>query len=324
VKIVAWNLKNLGSSKLRNLFNPVITAAGLGNDVGDYIVGVVMGRAVWNNVVSAALPDLFVVVELVSGGTAKGTAASGTALPTLAWIVGAMNAEANAGFVAPNTNANYQYASVPCQVIGHHETVGIVYNTRALTYVNSGVVRDDVNNRYFLPRTLFRAEFTDVAAGTNLNVVGLHAPKPSGTAPNKYRDGIQYANGLTRSTVLDVANQMLPIDTFVMGDFNCDPTYTYGNPAVAFAMAGYATTLAPVTYSSMRGTIAATNPQPTNYLSDAFDNLLHAFSNGVPVGGAATSVPDLIGGAPLYPGSLLMLFNNYWRVSDHLPVVFEY
>jgi len=332
MKIVSWNLKNVGNNKLANTFNPAITVAGLGNNVGDYIMNVVMSRPVWNNILSAALPDVFVIVELKSGGSTKGVAANGTAIPTLATLVAGMNAVANAGLVPPNTNPNYQYAAVLPLVIGYHETVGVIYNTRSLNYVNSGILRDNVNNVNFLPRAPFWAEFTD-DGGTTYDLVGLHAPPPGGAPPNFYKPGIQYANVLTRSTQLDLANQMMPENTFVMGDFNCDPTYTYGNPAVGFAMAGYATSLAAVTLSSMRAAVVNGNPQPSNYLKDAYDNLMHAFPNGAPVGGVTERVPDLIGNArnvnvapvqPMYPGNVVMLLNNYWVVSDHLPVIFEF
>ncbi len=336
MRIIAWNLKNIGFGKLGNTFSPAITAAGLGNNVGDYILKVVMGQAVWNNILPAAFPDIFVMVELKSGGSLKGAAANGTAIPCLAAMVANMNMVANAG-LGGGINPNFQYQAVVPQVIGWHETVGVIYNHQALNLTNSGVLRDNVNAVNFLPRAPFWAEFTYGGGANTLNVVGIHAPPPGGGGVRYYRNPIRYANNLTRSNQLDLANLMVPEDTFVMGDFNTDPTNTYGAaPGIAFAMPGYATTLPAMTLTSMRRRIVAANPTPTDYLSDAFDNVMHAFPNGAPGGGVVEMVPDLIQfarnmnpvppGPPvaMYPGNRVMLLNNYWKVSDHLPVVFQF
>lgn len=323
MKMIFWNLRNVGSTKLGKTFSPAVVASGVGNNVGEYIVRLVMGMAPWAGINPGGPADVFVVIELKSGGHVKGRAANGTAIPTLAALVNAMNAVANAGLVPPNTNPNFQYDAVPPLVVGRHETVGVIYNVRRLQLTHSGILRDDVNNRNILPRAPFRARVVD---GGNVpgNIVGIHAPPPKGGAPNTYRPGIQFANSLTNSNQLAVQNQMNPEATFVGGDFNCDPTNTYGAPAVAFNMAGYATSLAANTLSSVRRGVNNNLAPPANYLSGAYDNVMHAFPGGAP-GGLAEAVFDLIGSnAALYPGSVRMLLNNYNKVSDHMPVALRF
>jgi hypothetical protein len=324
MKVISWNLRNIGQTKLGNPFTAAVAGKGLGNNVRDYIINLVMGNAVWNNIATGNPADVFVVIELKSGGHNKGNAAFGTAGPTLASILGAMN------LVVANTVAlqgQYAYAAVPPLIVGYHEAVGIIYNTHRLNFGGAAVLRD-VNNRYINPRTPFAALFNIIGTATNLTVVGIHAPPPSGGAAVRYRPPINWLN--LAATVPSLPNTW----QFVSGDYNCDPTSTYTNgfgAVVGWAFANYGTHIPANTLSSVRQKVANANPAPANYLSDAYDNLLFNFNPGVPV---HQSVLDLIGnardfsggGAPvaMYPGSLVALLNNYNKVSDHMPTVLEF
>ena len=83
MKIVSWNLRNIGNTKLTNTFTQKYLGFGLGNDVADYVAGLVMGSDRWNAVpnLSTNPADIFVVIELKTGGKKKGGAVSGTCIP---------------------------------------------------------------------------------------------------------------------------------------------------------------------------------------------------------------------------------------------------
>lgn len=322
MKIISWNLRNIGQTKLGNTFTPTIAGRGLGNNVLEYMMNVVMGMPVWTNICSPNPADIFVIIELKTGGNAKGGNANGTSIPTLAAVVGAMNTVATLRGQA----ATHQYNAVVPLITGYHETVGVVYNTRLLTFT-AAAVRRDVNNRYINPRTPFSAAFTVTATGAQVIVTGLHAPPPSGGAALRYRPPINYANSVATVPSLPLQNQL------VMGDYNCNPASTYTNGfgvVVGWNWAGYGTLIPNGTLSSVRLKVANANPAPANYLSDAYDNLLFNFVAGPPV---VTQVLDTIGNArdmttvpptAMYPGNLVALLNNYNRVSDHLPIYMEF
>jgi hypothetical protein len=322
MKIISWNLRNLSQGKLNNALTPAVSGRGLGNTVLDYMMKVVMGMPTWSNLTTANPADLFIVIELRCGGHNKSQPAGGGAVPTLAAIVGAMNANVGLRGLA----ATYQYAAVAPLVVGRHESVGIVFNTRVLTWTASAV-RRDVNGRYVNPRSPFSAGFTVNATGAQIVVTGLHAPPPSGGAAVRYRKPILYANAVGTVPQLGVANQM------VMGDFNCNPASTftngYGVP-VGWNWPGYGTLIPNGTLSSVRRKVAGGQAPPANYLSDSYDNLLFNFHVG---GGAVQGVLDTIGQArdttqvppvPMYPANLPTLLFNYNKVSDHLPLVLEF
>lgn len=121
MKIVSSNLKNIGQRKLAKQMNAIVAIAGYGNNVLDFMMNVVMGRNIWNGTnLSAAPADLFLMVELKSGGKNKGAAVSGTAVPCMANLLNAMN------FIAQNIPAlvgNYAYAQAPGMLTGRHESV---------------------------------------------------------------------------------------------------------------------------------------------------------------------------------------------------------
>lgn len=348
MKIISWNLKNVGQTKLGKAFTPTMANFGLGNTVLDYIMNVVMGSTIWNNIASTHPADIFVVIELKSGGNnkSKGHPAFGTAHPTMQLIVGAMNnIVANTPVLQPNYF--YRYVSPPVNVAGNnqytnpmitgrHETVGVVYNSLRLTPTNSAVFRDH-NNQFLNPRTPFGVQFNIVNTTDSLTIIGIHAPPTSGGAAVRYKKPIDFMR--RAATIPAFANTA--IKQFIMGDYNCDPasTYTGANGVVGWNIPGYGTLIANGTLSSVRRRVNNGNVPPANYLSEAYDNLMYNFNAG---GGAVERVLDTIANAryfgapphppppnppppaPLYPGNLVALLNNYNKVSDHLPIMLEF
>lgn len=317
MKIISWNLKNLGQNKLNNAFTPTFRAYGLGNNVSEYILSVVLGTNRWTNIASANAADVFVIIELKTGGSSKNQPANGTAIPTLNALVGAMNVVMNA-----NPNVHYSYAAP--LIVGRHESVGVIYNDRVFNNPQSLVLRDN-NNLYINPRSPIRVTLTYVANPMNvLHVIGIHAPPVKGGANIRYRPPIQF---LRRAATVP---QLAVNGSLVMGDFNCAPNSTYnaGMGNVGWNFVGYQTLIPNGTLSSVRNKVVNTLPQPQNYLNEPYDNIL---ANNMPMG-AVESVMDTIGNArnfsvnppaPLYPGNLVTTLNNYNRVSDHLPLRLE-
>jgi hypothetical protein len=333
MKIVSWNLRNIGQTKLANAFSPAFNAFGLGNNVLDYMVGLVMGRPRWNAVagLSTNPADIFVVIELKTGGTGKGQGISGTCLPTLNGIRTAMNTMV--GQIYPgNPNPPYVYNYIVPQIVGYHETVGILYNTQRLNVLSAQAFRDHATQKWINPRTPYGALFQVIGSPDSFQVVGIHAPPPKGGAGVKYRPPIEYCVKLPGIAPAGMAN------TFIMGDFNCNPASFYvknipGGTQNVFPFAGlpaYATLIPNGTLSSVRTKLANGMPPPSNYLSDAYDNII--YNAALPVGGQELVV-DLIGQArnmnflgfpPLVATNPVALINAYNKVSDHMPVVIEW
>jgi hypothetical protein len=321
MKIISWNLKNIGATKLGNAMNPAVALAGYGNTVGDFILNVVMANALWNGVNTAFPVDIFLIIELKCGGHNKSTVAAGTCTPTLTALVNAMNVVA-AG-LAPALN--YHYTAVAPLVVGYHECVGVIYNDQALTH-NASVVLRDNNLRYINPRSPFLANFTVGGGPAQLNVVGIHAPPPGGAAAIRFSKPIGFCNRLPQIPTLMLA----PPNQFVIGgDFNCEQanTWTVGgyarhpffNPSV-FAppntdLVGYATNLPAGTLTSVRNKVDNSQVGPARYLNGAYDNILYQ-TGAPPIGEYAI---DLIGNLVAGVG-LVAKLNNYLRVSDHMPV----
>lgn len=314
MKIISWNLKNLGSTKLNNKLTTTFQNYGLGNTVLDYMIGVVMGNPIWNNVNTPTPADIFVIIELKSGGYNKGKDAFGTARPTLATVVNAMNTYAT-GF---KISANYHYDAVPPLIVGYHETVGIIFNTKQLTFdgtqaVNNQVLRDN-NNRLINPRTPYSVRLKSVQGGANLQVIGIHAPPPKGADSVKYRPPIQYANKVA------TVPQLTQADTLIMGDYNCSPNSVFnsgfGNTGWQFN--GYNTLIPDGTLTSVRRKLGPNN----EYLSGPYDNLLKNFSNST----MKQLVLDTIGNArnfstnPVGTTNPSVVLSNFNKVSDHLAI----
>ncbi len=338
MRIVAWNLKNIGQTKLSNTFSALIGQSRLGNCVLDYMMKVVMADAAWTPYVSDPA-DVFLIVELKSGGKTKGAPATGTAIPTLTTILAAMNKVAQ----ARKLTGTYAYAGIDPLVIGYHECVGIVYNTKRLTYApNSAAVLRDATG-YVGPRAPFYAAFT-TANNNRLAVVGIHAPPPSGSQQAKFRLPVLYTQRLAEVPELNQAAMNAQQEPLCIGgDFNCDRRSSFtlyvkkkATQVTAFSDLvtnyQYSTQLANGTLSSMRRTLGTVKPPVnTNYLSGAYDNI---FAKALGLQNPPTQrVLDLIGNArdttpqpatALYPARVAALFNAYWVVSDHMPVEMTY
>lgn len=320
MKIISWNLKNIGTNKLPKEFAAVYSAYGLGGSCLDFITKVVTGDTAWDNIQSDNPADVFVIIELKSGGNIQGLAGTSSCLVVLPRIVNAMNTIVAAGADA----ANYSYAAVPPLITGYHETVGIIYNTKALTLKSKSVPPNSTTNKGITPRGPFFANFElTSAAGGSISISGIHAPPPQGSGRLKYRKPIDFNRLLVNTGIGNGTS-------FILGDFNCNPGSFYpgagaGTQVKPFTnLNGFRTNIADGTLSSVRMKLAPANPPPANYLSDSFDNILFNMA------AVATpeSVMDLIGNARNMNGAaatdLNTVFTAYKVLSDHLPVIIEY
>jgi hypothetical protein len=336
MKIVGWNLLNVGNTKLGKPLTAGFAAFGLGGNILDYIVKLAMFDDAWDNLNLTDSPaDVFVVIELKTGGSLKGGAVSGTCLPTLNTIVNAMNVWA----VANGLGATHQYAFATPLITGYHESVGVIYNTHVFNAAPATqTLRDNVGNN-INPRTPFMASLVETATGKVFEIVGIHAtPKGGGGVNLVYKPPIDFIRKLGLVTELDPTLPMVQPDYFIMGDFNCNPASTYTN-GLGVVVTGfgqltawhYATNIPNGTLSSLRTGVNNAFAPPANYLSDAYDNLMYNFD--VPPGPIDEMVLNLIANArnmnavgtpAVYPGNLVALLNNNRKVSDHLPFAIEF
>jgi endonuclease/exonuclease/phosphatase family metal-dependent hydrolase len=317
LKIIFWNIKFLGSTKLWYLTNPVAQAAGLGNDFEDYIVKVVTGDAVWAAATTQVPADIFVIIELKAGGQ-KGQLGTRACLTVLNSLVPAMNA------AAPACN----YTHVPPYNVGTKETVGVIYNQHTLGFVQSEVMRD-TNGDYLNKRSPFRAEFTVTATGAALNVVGIHGPTSQPTSGD-YRDAIEYANQLDTIAGINQSAINPKQDLCIGVDFNCCPRDYYWKNAgnkkrqkvIPFegliANFGYSVTLPTPTDTSLLDSLNG-----ANYLSQPYDNIVFQLPSQAPVLPTVRRI-DTVAHAPTWGTNPLSTFNVARAVSDHLPVCIQY
>lgn len=330
MKIVSWNLKNIGQSKLSNKFQPQFAGYGLGNDVLDYITNFVTyqydnKKGLWDNVpgLNPGFADIFVIIELKTGGNQKDKPISGTCIPTLNDVTGRLNLLVNNAYPV-NPPIVYKYA-IP-RIVGYHETVGVIYNSKLLQHTADEVFRNTANGNWINPRSPFGVEFKTLT-GQTLSVVGIHAPPPKGSGDVKYKPPIQWCVQLPNTKFAKAANVL------VMGDFNCNPTSYYKNGVNKIYpftnMAGFKTYLPNGTLSSVRTKVAKGKTPPDNYLSDAYDNIIL----NAAVKNVSEIVPDTLkyarnikkmGWPDLLPKNLVAVLNAYNKVSDHLPVVIEF
>lgn len=330
MKILAWNLLNIGRTKLTNALSPTVRAASMGNTVLDYIVKVAMANSVWSGIdgfLNTSPVDIFMIIELKSGGETKGAAVSGAAIPVLTSITNAMNTVAGAFPVSSPFRGKYNYDYVTPQVTGYHECVGLIYNTVSLSFTSdgahAGVLKDNVSNRYLLPRTPWWAQLKEKSSNKLVNMVGIHAP-PTCSGQSPFMPPVQFSNLLQNIKTINQTGIDPKQAVCIMGDFNCDSSDTYAGVSgtvksfVGMSGYGYSVKLAAATLTSVRSTIDNENMKPENYLSGAYDNILINFSTSM-----AASELDLIGNAPIYDKSQVAVFNGYRTVSDHLPVILQ-
>jgi len=321
MKIMFWNIFKLGSSKLGNKMNAgIIAANGLGNNIQDYMVKVATGNAVWNAATSATPVDVFVIIELVSGGNKKDSNGFGACIRVLKALKASMNA-----VTAPNVNYSYDYAAP--KLIGNKECVGVIYNIRKLTAVSTSSVRNTANN-FLLPRTAFWARFTQV--GTlplrPMNIVGIHGPT---SMPGvDYTDAITFTNALNTVAQLNQSAINPKEDTCIGGDYNVDPLNSYVKQAntkktkiFAFndltAQANYKITLPNGTQTSLRNSITG-----GIYLSQPYDNIVFQLPLQIPA--PTVRRVDVVGNAPIFGANQVAVFNAARAVSDHLPLTIAY
>lgn len=322
MKIIAWNLKNIGRSKLTYELTQPVVKAGYGNNVLDYITKVATADTLWSKSgVVTAPADIFVIIELKSGGDAKGSAVSGAAAPVLTSISNGMNTIASTWGSSSPFSGKYHWSFVTPLVTGYHECVGLIYNDKALTYDGkSSVVLKDVGDKYLGPRTPWAAKLTFAGTTNSLVVVGIHAPPP-GSGGNGFKDPVSFAVRL--STISAIAQATANKQAVgIMGDFNCTTTDSYQGLAgkispftTLFKTYGYSNQIDSTALTSLRATLDNENMKPDNYLSGAYDNILVNFTGGT------GSALDLIGNSAIYDTNLKAVFNNYWKVSDHMPVL---
>jgi hypothetical protein len=230
---------------------------------------------------------------------------------------------------ALNVQAQYHYSNVAPRVTGRHECVGVIYNDLKLTAGATGVGRNQANNTYLLPRTPFWVTFTVTATGNVFNLIGIHAPPPKGSVASYYVPPINFCALLANVAEIN----SVPVATGVLlGDFNCNPATSYvkyppGNnyqPVNVFPFTGLVN-YQPIlpnaaVLTSVRQKVFNQFPPPGNYLKDAYDNIIY---RPAATGVNASNALNLIGNAPapLYQNNLRRLVSNYWKVSDHLPVM---
>lgn len=328
MKIISWNLKNIGPAKLTRDFAASYSAFGLGGNVLNYITKVVTGDPAWSNLESTKPADIFVVVELKTGGKTKGDPGNSSCLVVLPTLVNALNSVVAA---RQDVSNDYLYRSVTPLVTGFHETIGIIYNSKSLTLKSSGILPDLTTNAEFIPRVPFGAQFELVAqAGTSIYVAGIHSPPPEGNSRLKYRKPINYNRLLANVAYAGTTN------AFFAGDFNCNPASSYMSDtgAAVFPFSNiptFITRLPNGTLSSVRQKLNTAKPAPASYLSDSFDNIICNYA--LPAT-ATEVVPDLIGnarnmnaaGTPgVFAANQETVFTAYSKnVSDHLPIITEF
>ena len=321
MKLMFWNIFKVGSGKLKRKLGAVVASNGLGNNIQDYVVKVALGDAVWSKATSTTPVDVFVIIEVVSGGYQKDTAGYGSCLRVLQALKAAMNVAVG--------NTAYVYDYVPPKVIGTKECVGVIYNTKALTYVSGQAVRNTAGN-FILPRTAFWAKFT--RSGKPLNIVGIHGPTSNPTSGD-YKDAVTFTNNLGQVAQFNQSALTPKQDTCIGGDYNCDPLNSYSKKVntktqkiTAFAdlttAYNYKITLPNGTLSSVRQGIDSSKTPPADYLSQPYDNIvfrLPSQTTDPPV-----KLVDLIGKSTIYTTNLVACFNAARVVSDHLPLTISF
>lgn len=330
MKIISWNLRNISLTKLSNKFSAQFTTYGLGNNVLDYMVNLVLGNAQWNGILATNNPaDMFVVIELKTGGKYKGTKVTGKCINALTSITNALN-KAVAAKYASTTN-NYNYAYVVPVLSGNRETVGFIYNTKVFTYNNDITPEKKTSSgTYLQDRTPLSASFKLVAKPTiSFTFAGIHAPPEKGGSNRPPIDFCTELEGVPSSSA-DYS--------FFLGDFNCCPTdyYVNGRGVTVYPFKDlftnnyFGTSLPNGTLTSVRSSVDSEAMGDERYLANPFDNIIYYFEDSVSV--TSEQAPDLIRLAKncsatpatnLCPAREIATLNAYNIVSDHIPVIMD-
>jgi hypothetical protein len=328
MKIMFWNIFKLGSGKLKKAMSQVpIAANGMGNTVEDYITKIALGDAVWSAAGSATPVDALVIIELVSGGGSKGQPGTGSCLRTLNALKGAMNTAATAKKLSPMPT----YDFVSPNITGRRETVGILYNTKALTLSGSAVAMRDTSSNFLSDRTPLWAKFNLVSGNTVLNLIGIHGPTSQPSASD-YTKAVAFTNRL--GDVAQIAQSgFKPVQaTLIGGDYNCDGKNTYnsgnGNKRVLRTAFNVLTTTCKYSVPLASGTKtsllrnADQSTTPPGYLSQPYDNIVCILPGQTTM--PPVKVVDLCAGAPIWTTNGVAVFNAARKTSDHLPVTIEW
>jgi hypothetical protein len=358
MKIISWNLCNIGMTKINgtNQINNILKAANYGNSVLDFIIRVVMGNTVWGAINTPRPADVFIIIELT--GLAKadtvGKAASGNARQILAQIVSAMDA------ASPNP-ANYKYDFVPPISIASgtkKESIGIIFNkilfsqpstptpgSPGLPASGYGLVLNSLGKSIatggddrcspFFADLVIPTSSPVTALGNLLRVIGVHAP-PLGKrgVDYEFRPPISYSERLVNcANVIQTPGP--PI--FVVGDFNCCPTSYYLDlgknkvkpfeglltpPTGPVTWTAYSTALPAGALTSVRDSVDTALAGQAQYLSKSYDNIF--YSRMVPPAPNTETALDLIGSFTVAGVGLTASLDSYRKVSNHIPVVAEW
>ncbi len=330
MKIMFWNIFKLGSTKLIKKMNQgIIAPAGMGNTHADYITKVALGDAIWRAAAGSNTPvDALVIIELISGGHAKGDDGTGSCLRCLNALKGALNTAAKAKNLSPLPT----YGFVDPLITGNKETVGVLYNTATLTSVSSEVMRD-TSNGFLHPRSPFWVAFDVVSSGMRLNLVGVHGPTSAPTT-DQYTNAVVFTNKL--ANVAQIAQTGFdPVQaTLIGGDYNCDGGNSYpsgnGNGTKKTRVSAFSALTSPNGKYSVPLSIgtrtsllkdADQSTNPPGYLSQPYDNIVCLLPGQTmpPV-----NVSDLCAGAPVWKTNPVSTFNAARAISDHLPVTIEW
>ena len=302
----------------------LICSGAMGNNIQDYIVKVATGQPVWRWATTPMPVDVLVIIELISGGK-QGAPGSGSCLRVLASLTPSMNAA-----VQHANYKNYLYKYVPSEVIGTKEVVGVLYNTKTLQLLSSGLARYSTS-KFIQKRTAFLARFNK--RGNPLNIAGIHGP--TSTPPRNYTKSVVFTNQLAGVAQINQSAVNPKEDLCVGGDFNCDPKNAYSGivngtrqSIAAFSELTskyqYKITLPNGTLTSLRKKLDTNQTPPANYLSQPYDNIVFQLPsqnlNPLPT----VRCVDLIGNSLRYATNSGVVFNASRKVSDHLPVTIDW
>lgn len=360
MKILSWNLHNLVDTRLGHPLPLKVRNQAGAVDVRALITNMALGSEPYQTVPTGGpVPtmtltpvDLFVIIEVKCRDGDRGTEATmqtgGGGPRALQRIVDGLNTAA----ALAQPNGPPTYALIPPLRVSRDEAVGIIYRPTSLTPVAGtaealqatlpggagppapgwlnipvrapaagAAVVDGAHNKTKAP---FRVSFT-TAGGQVLHVVGIHASPGDDPAT-------RYCRALPQFDVLVSAARA---DTILMGDFNICPSDA-GQPFGPMFALQYGTRLADGTKTSLTktlgpGTRVPPPPLDSQYLSRAYDNVIHNTPAGPPPPPAAgpwVYVVDLV--RSVTPAnSTRGTWNSVVKgmmnkdVSDHLPVIYE-
>lgn len=160
MKILVWNLKNISVNGLSYRKITHINLLGLGTNLLDFISRLVSGASCWDNIpflrpgTGGVVPiDIFVIIEAKHAGSKRGDPVSTTYNTLMSNICSGIKSCVSAqsyGHYTSTPAYDYLKDSLnggPIITTGKkNETVGIIYNTNTITYVNASNVAGLLND----------------------------------------------------------------------------------------------------------------------------------------------------------------------------------